>query len=224
MALMPGHKTNFQTLQDAFAAGDVALMECQLTATGEEVAVICAANRQEDGGVEFAPFAMLFNGNPYEMLNPPKPDGGFYRQGEGSGTTTALAPARAVVFSSVPRLAVITFKPKGQSMRTLSRKKQRRLFLSQATKLLLDLGAKQDGGEAYGFTLQTKAGRLRLQPDANQQDGPGTVFTCFDDPQAALQFVDCNRFSGKWNWHYFDGWTVETAIKDFSARLRLVLA
>ena len=82
MVLMPGHKTNFQTLQDAFANGDVALMECQLTATGEEVAVICAANRQENGGVEFAPFAMLFNGNPYEMLNPPKPDGGFCQQGE----------------------------------------------------------------------------------------------------------------------------------------------
>jgi len=90
-------------------------------------------------------------------------------------------------------------------MRTLSRKKQRQLFLVQATKLLLDLGAKQDGGETYGFTLQTKAGRLRLQPDADQQDGPGTVFTCFDDPQAARQFVDCNRFSGKWNFHYFDG-------------------
>ena len=76
----------------------------------------------------------------------------------------------------------------------------------------------------YRFTLQTKAGRLRLHPDADQHDGPGTVFTCFDDPQAARQFVDCNRFSGKWNFHYFDGWTVETAIKDFSARLRLVLA
>ena len=57
-------------------------MECQLAATGEEVAVICAANRQKDGDVEFAPFAMLFNGNPYEMLNPPNPDGGFHTQEE----------------------------------------------------------------------------------------------------------------------------------------------
>ena len=108
-------------------------------------------------------------------------------------------------------------------MRTRSTKKQRDLFLAQAVKALLDLGAKQDGGETYRFTIQTKAGRLRLHPDANQTEGPGTVYTCFDDPQAARQFVDCNRFSGKWNFHYFDGWTVETAIKDFSARLRLVL-
>ena len=75
MALPIGHRQNFETLQHAFAAGDVALMECQLAGTGEEVAVVCAASRQEDGSVEFAPFAMLFNGNPYEMLNPPKPGG-----------------------------------------------------------------------------------------------------------------------------------------------------
>lgn len=82
MPLLPGHKINFETLQHAFAAGDVALMECQLAETGEEVAVICAANRQDDGSIEFAPFAMLFNGNPYEMLNPPNPDGRFSPQGE----------------------------------------------------------------------------------------------------------------------------------------------
>ena len=43
-------------------------------------------------------------------------------------------------------------------MRTLSRKKQRQLFLAQAVKLLLTLNAQQDGGETYRFTLQTKAG------------------------------------------------------------------
>ena len=82
MALAVGHRQNFNTLQQAFRAGDVALMECQLASTGEAVPVICAANRQPDGSVEFAPFAMLFGGNPYEMLNPPKPEGGFYAQHE----------------------------------------------------------------------------------------------------------------------------------------------
>ncbi len=74
MALAVGHRRNFNTLQQAFFAGDVTLMECQLTATGEVVPVLCAANRQQDGSLEFAPFAMLFNGNPYEILNPPKPE------------------------------------------------------------------------------------------------------------------------------------------------------
>lgn len=77
MALAVGHKASFESLSEAFEAGDVALMECELRATGEEVAVICAANRLANGEVEFVPFAMFFNGNPYELLNPPNPDGGF---------------------------------------------------------------------------------------------------------------------------------------------------
>ena len=77
MPLTTGHKQNFDTLQQAVAAGDVALMECQLAATGETVPVICAANRLEDGEIEFVPFAMMFIGNPYEIVNPPKPEGGF---------------------------------------------------------------------------------------------------------------------------------------------------
>lgn len=80
MALATGQKANFETLQAAFGNGDAALMECQLATTGEPVAVICAANRLPDGGVEFAPFAMLFDGNPYELLNPPTSEGGFHSQ------------------------------------------------------------------------------------------------------------------------------------------------
>ncbi len=82
MALAKGHKSNFKVLLEAVANGDVALMECQLAATGETVAVICAANRLPNGEVEFAPFAMLFNDNPYMLVNPPKVDGGFFSQGE----------------------------------------------------------------------------------------------------------------------------------------------
>ena len=82
MPLLAGHKANFDTLREAFLAGDAALMDCQLAATGEEVAVICAATRLPDGEVEFAPFAMLFNDNPYKLVNPPNPDGGFHNQKE----------------------------------------------------------------------------------------------------------------------------------------------
>jgi hypothetical protein len=82
MAIAKGHKSNFNRLLEAVASGDVALMECQLAATGETVAVICAANRLPDGEVAFTPFAMLFNDNPYKLVNPPKSDGGFLSQGE----------------------------------------------------------------------------------------------------------------------------------------------
>jgi hypothetical protein len=99
-------------------------------------------------------------------------------------------------------------------------KAQRESFLARAGELLLLLSARQEGDE---FVLETKAGRLRLHPSANQEEGLGTVFGRFDDPEAARKLVDCNRFSGKWNHHYFEGWTVETAIDDLAARLRKVL-
>jgi len=82
MALAKGHKQNFQTLINAFQNNDVALMECQLSATGEKVAVICAANHLPKGDIRFVPFAMLFNDNPYKLVNPPKAEGGFHSQDE----------------------------------------------------------------------------------------------------------------------------------------------
>jgi hypothetical protein len=45
MPLSAGHKRNFNTLRRVFRAGDAALMECQVAATGETAAVICAVNR-----------------------------------------------------------------------------------------------------------------------------------------------------------------------------------
>ncbi len=99
-------------------------------------------------------------------------------------------------------------------------KKIRQRFLAQAKQLLFDLGATQEGDD---FVLQTRAGRLKLYPSNYEGEILGTVFSRFDDPQAARQFVDCNRFSGKWNFHYFHGWTVETAIADLKSWLRRVL-
>ena len=60
-------------------------MECQLAATGEMAAVICAVNRPTAGSFEFVPVAMLFSGNPYETVDPPNPDGGFYQREEVHG-------------------------------------------------------------------------------------------------------------------------------------------
>lgn len=77
MPLSPSQRLNFETLQRAFLAEDAALMECQLASTGEPVAVICAANRLADQTVEFVPLAMMFHDNPYKMVNPPSPEGGF---------------------------------------------------------------------------------------------------------------------------------------------------
>lgn len=69
--VVTAHKKNFDTLSHAIMDGHAALMECTLTRdmpAGQKVAVICAANKCDDGEIEFVPFAMFFNGNPYEIL------------------------------------------------------------------------------------------------------------------------------------------------------------
>ena len=79
MTIVQQHKSNFDTLRQAFENGDVALLECQLKSTGESVAVVTAINDNGDD-YGFVPFAMMFNGNPYELLNPPDSDGGFHEE------------------------------------------------------------------------------------------------------------------------------------------------
>jgi hypothetical protein len=103
-------------------------------------------------------------------------------------------------------------------------KKERQRFVRKAVELLISLSAKETVNGLYRFTMQTKAGSLHLTPEENTTIGLGTLFTRFDDPQAARQLVDCNKFSGKWNHHYFDGWTVETAIADLTYWLGKVIS
>ena len=100
-------------------------------------------------------------------------------------------------------------------------KRERQRFVREATALLLSLGAVQQGED---FILQTKAGRLTLHPEAEKRrEWLGTVYAVFDDPQAARQLVGCNRYCGKWNHHYLNDWTVETAIYDLAYQLKKVL-
>ena len=71
MSLLPGHRTNFDTLRRAALSNDLALMDCRHRDTGEPIAVLCAANRLSRGEIDFVPLAMLFNNNPYDFLVPP---------------------------------------------------------------------------------------------------------------------------------------------------------
>lgn len=71
MAIAKGYKANFHTLNQAFLDGRVCLMECTDKITKAKVNVICAVNEVE-GEYEMVPFAKLFEGNPYDELDPPK--------------------------------------------------------------------------------------------------------------------------------------------------------
>jgi len=106
-------------------------------------------------------------------------------------------------------------------MRTkLAPKKQRQRFIARVAAMLLDMGAEP---RDYEFALQTKAGLLKLHPTENQVEGLGTVFSRFEDPKAAKELVNCNPFSGKWNFHFFAGWSVESALEELAFQLRRIL-
>jgi hypothetical protein len=78
MTACEGHKENLQTIIRAAKEGCLGLVECRVKATGEVVAVLTAFGPEKDGAVAFTPFAVLPNGNPYELLEPPNPEGGFF--------------------------------------------------------------------------------------------------------------------------------------------------
>ncbi|ASY46027.1 MAG: hypothetical protein ABS86_00290 [Sphingobium sp. SCN 64-10] len=70
MAIPDNLRTNFQTLLRAAGDGNLALMECQDTQTGEPRFVICAVGRDGSDYV-MTPFGHLVEGNPYDAYVPP---------------------------------------------------------------------------------------------------------------------------------------------------------
>lgn len=73
----PGHVANFETLRRACKAGDLALLDCRDKRTGQPARVIVAVHF--DGAeYTFVPLARMFDGNPYDELDPPDPNGGGY--------------------------------------------------------------------------------------------------------------------------------------------------
>jgi hypothetical protein len=73
-------KANFDTLQRAGRADDLALMECRRLTTGEEIPVVCAVQQVDGDETEFLPLAEMI-ADPYESLEPPDAGGG-YREGD----------------------------------------------------------------------------------------------------------------------------------------------
>lgn len=72
MAIPKGYRSNFNTMLKAADNGDLALMECEDKATKKKVFVVCMVGR-ENGEYVFTPVAKMFDGNPYEEVNPPDP-------------------------------------------------------------------------------------------------------------------------------------------------------
>ena len=80
-AIATGYQQNYDVILRAARNGDLVLVDCQLKESGDPVVVLCALSRREDDTIDIVPLATMFDDNPYEILNPPDPDGGYRDSG-----------------------------------------------------------------------------------------------------------------------------------------------
>lgn len=68
---LKGFEPNFNTLIRAVKSGEICLVACTDSKTGETVPTICAMSHLPNGDYDLVPLAKMFTGNPYEELCPP---------------------------------------------------------------------------------------------------------------------------------------------------------
>lgn len=102
-------------------------------------------------------------------------------------------------------------------------KRDRQRFVEEATALIEKYGGVTTNKRGdYEWEMQTKYGRLVLRVDDGWNNGPGTVFTRFDEPKRAFGDTNCHPTSGNWSHHYFNCWTLKNALNELEFQLRQV--
>ena len=71
VVLTKGHRTNFDMMSTAANAGDLGLVSSRRVADGQDVALVCAIQIDEDGSIMLIPFAEMINGDPFEIYQDP---------------------------------------------------------------------------------------------------------------------------------------------------------
>ena len=69
--LRKGDRTNFQTLLRAADDGALALVSAIRKADQQPVALVCAMQHNDDDTITPVPFAVLVEGNPFELFQDP---------------------------------------------------------------------------------------------------------------------------------------------------------
>jgi hypothetical protein len=70
-ALLPGYRENFNTLLRAAGQGDLALVSAIRKADQKPVALVCAMQCNEGDTITPVPFAVMVEGNPFELFEDP---------------------------------------------------------------------------------------------------------------------------------------------------------
>jgi len=103
-------------------------------------------------------------------------------------------------------------------------------FGIQIEALFEQLGAVKST-ERYGLTMQTKVGpyHVNIYPGDSKTE-LGWVAGRFDNILAAQQLLGKGMYdpgsvglSGKWNHHFFEGWTAEMAVAEMKRQLQKIL-
>jgi len=79
MKIAEHNRANFETLLKAFENGDIALLDVEDKATGESKAAIVAIGKDGED-FTFTPLAIMIEGNPFELFNPPNSEEEGYYQ------------------------------------------------------------------------------------------------------------------------------------------------
>jgi hypothetical protein len=66
---------------------------------------------------------------------------------------------------------------------------------------LTELGVVDSVKSSYPQQIQTKYGTLFIHVETEMSSKIYTCFTRFEDVEKAKEYVDCNIYSGKWNFH-----------------------
>ncbi len=106
------------------------------------------------------------------------------------------------------------------------RKAERQQFVHEATELIKSLGAVRDDTHHGGgyWRLNSFCGPIWLRVDENDARRSvfvGTVYTHFAKPEKAKVIVDCNPYSGKWNFHYTAHPHIDSSLRVDSALAHL---
>lgn len=96
-------------------------------------------------------------------------------------------------------------------------------FHKEMVKGLIELGAKEDAENGYAFSLETKYGKLLCDVPLDKEGSQSKVYTCytrFEDVDEAKKHLNCNPYTGKWNFHeYVKGNIPEKIAQGFIKRI-----
>lgn len=98
-------------------------------------------------------------------------------------------------------------------------KKQSDTFNKNVTKIIFDNGFTSSDDCFYDYKKDTHFGVVRISLYECWRSEIYTIFVRFDDPDKAIRIFNCNKFSGKYNFHCNDAQEILEMFEYFISEL-----